>query len=113
MSREFSEEELRILGMRSVDALAEALEAGDRVAALGFVKRLRREVLSMIRNYAGWEATLLGWVDRECDGHDRHECTTASATDVPARRRMGAERHGHGGGRHPQLHSRVYPGVIG
>lgn len=71
MEREFSAEELRTLGMRSVDALAEALEAGDRNAALGFVKRLRREVLSMIRNYAGWEETLLAWVDREVDGHDR------------------------------------------
>ena len=71
MGREFTDEELRILGMRSVDALAEALEAGDREAAFGFAKRMRREVLSMIRNYAGWEETLLAWIDRECAGHDR------------------------------------------
>ncbi|MGB0621708.1 MAG: hypothetical protein ACPGVZ_19770 [Myxococcota bacterium] len=77
MEREFSEGELRILGMRSADALAEALEAGDREAALGFVKRLRREVLSMIRNYAGWEETLLAWVERERAGHDRREVLAA------------------------------------
>ena len=63
--------------MRSADALAEALEAGDREAALGFVKRLRREVLSMIRNYAGWEETLLAWVEREREGHDRSEVLAA------------------------------------
>jgi len=73
VDRVFSDEELRVLGMRSVDALAEALEAGDHEAALGFVRRLRREVLSMIRNYSGWEETLLAWVDREVDGADRSE----------------------------------------
>lgn len=69
--RVFSDEELRLSGMRSVDALAEALTAQDQEAALGFAKRLRREVLSMIRNYAGWEETLLGYVDREIKGADR------------------------------------------
>lgn len=77
MEREFSDEELRALGLRSVDALAEALEAGDRAAALGFVKRLRREVLSMIRNYAGWEETLLTWVDREIEGAERIDVLAA------------------------------------
>lgn len=56
--RVFTDEELRLGGMRSVDALAEALAAGDRAGALGFAKRLRREVLSMQRNYDGWEASL-------------------------------------------------------
>ena len=42
MGREFSDEELRVLGLRSIDALTEAVEAGDRAAALGFAKRLRR-----------------------------------------------------------------------
>ncbi len=77
MDRVFSDEELRVLGMRSVDALAEALEAGDREAALGFVTRLRREVLSMIRNYSGWEETLLAWVDREVAGANRGEVLEA------------------------------------
>ncbi|MCR9096150.1 MAG: hypothetical protein NXI30_18140 [bacterium] len=89
MEREFSDEELRVLGLRSVDALAEALEAGDRVAALGFVKRLRREVLSMIRNYAGWEETLLSWVDRTLGGHDRHEVLAAIEDFVAAPERGG------------------------
>lgn len=77
MAREFTDEELRVLGLRSVDALAEALAAGDPAAALGFVMRLRREVLSMIRNYAGWEETLLAWVDRALEGHDRREVLAA------------------------------------
>ncbi len=51
-------------GMRSLDALAEALERGERAEALARVRRLRREVLSMIRNYDGWERTLLAWLDR-------------------------------------------------
>lgn len=77
MERVFTEEELRVLGMRSVDALAEALEADDRATAIGFVTRLRREVLSMIRNYAGWEETLLAWVDREVAGADRSDALAA------------------------------------
>ena len=71
--RIFTDEELRVLGLRSVDALAEALEAGDLDAARGFVKRLRREVLSMIRNYDGWEETLLAWVERELEDASRSD----------------------------------------
>ncbi len=56
--REFTDEELRIGSMRSIDTMAEALAAGDRDAALRFARRLRREVLSMLQNYEGWEATL-------------------------------------------------------
>ena len=56
--RIFSDEELRVASLRSVDALAEALAADDRSAALGFARRLRREVLSMLQNYDGWEAAL-------------------------------------------------------
>lgn len=56
--RVFSEEELRIGSMRSIDAMAEALAASDRDAALRFARRLRREILSMLQNYDGWEATL-------------------------------------------------------
>ena len=63
--RIFSDEELRIGGLRSVDALEEALGRRDQEAALHFTRRLRREVLSMIGNYSGWETTLLGWVDRQ------------------------------------------------
>ncbi len=66
--RIFSDEELRIAGLRSVDAIREALDAKDTVQARAFVRRLRREVLSMIRNYDGWEATLLDWIEREVDG---------------------------------------------
>ncbi|MFK7898188.1 MAG: hypothetical protein AB8G23_20315 [Myxococcota bacterium] len=63
-ARVFSEEELRIFGMRSVDAMAEALDRRDLEGARAFVRRLRREVLSMIRNYAGWEVTLTAWIER-------------------------------------------------
>ncbi|NNK63948.1 MAG: hypothetical protein HKO98_12170 [Gemmatimonadetes bacterium] len=56
--RIFTDEELRIGSLRSVDAMAEALERGDRQSALFFCKRLRREVLSMQQNYDGWEASL-------------------------------------------------------
>lgn len=56
--RVFTEEELRIGGLRSVDAIAEALDRGDAAAAVGFVKRLRFEVLSMLQNYDGWEVSL-------------------------------------------------------
>jgi len=56
--RVFSDEELRVASMRSVDALAEALEAGDRSAALRFTRRLQRELRSMLESYDGWEATL-------------------------------------------------------
>lgn len=71
-ARVFSDEELRIFGMRSVDALAEALDRNDHEGAIDFVRRLRREVLSMIRNYAGWEVTLKGWIERR-DGADAAE----------------------------------------
>ena len=45
--RVFTDEELRIQSLRSVDALAEALEAGNREAALRFSARLRAEVASL------------------------------------------------------------------
>ena len=57
-SRVFTDEELRIGSLRSVEALGEALEAGDREAAHRFCRRLRREVLSMQQNYDGWERSL-------------------------------------------------------
>lgn len=41
--RVFSDEELRIGGLRSIDALDEALARGDREAARRFVTRLRPE----------------------------------------------------------------------
>ncbi len=63
-ARVFSDEELRVFGLRSVDAMAEALDRGDTEDAIDFVRRLRREVLSMIRNYAGWEVTLTTWIER-------------------------------------------------
>ena len=58
-ARVFSAEELRIAGTRSVDALCDALDAGDVRAALDFSRRLRREVLSMLGNYDSWEVGLL------------------------------------------------------
>jgi hypothetical protein len=66
-SRVFSQEELRIGSLRSVDALGEALDQGDEEAAKFFGRRLRYEVLSMRQNYDGWEATLLDWVLRRTD----------------------------------------------
>jgi hypothetical protein len=71
--RVFSDEELRIAGMRSVDAIEEALTADDRDDALRYARRLRREVLSMIQNYSGWETTLLGWVDRNVEGQSARD----------------------------------------
>lgn len=68
-SRIFSDAELREFGMRSVDAMTEALDRKDLKSAIHFVRRLRREVLSMIRNYAGWEVTLTAWIERR-DGPD-------------------------------------------
>lgn len=62
--REFSEEELRIAGSRSIDAFREALTVGDREAAVDFARRLRREALSMRLNYDAWEASLHAWVGR-------------------------------------------------
>ncbi len=62
--RVFTDEELRVAGLRSVDALAEALEAGDRPAALRFTRRLEGEVLTMLGSYDGWEATLRGHIVR-------------------------------------------------
>ena len=56
--RQFTEEELRVGSLRSVDALAEALGEGDAEAAVGFCRRLRTDVLSMKASYDGWEASL-------------------------------------------------------
>ncbi|MGY8739131.1 MAG: hypothetical protein ACKVIW_16610, partial [bacterium] len=74
--RIFSDEELRLSGMRSVDAIREALEKKDAANAIGFVKRFRREVLSMIRNYSGWEETLLGWIESEIPDGKREDVLT-------------------------------------
>lgn len=63
-NRIFTDEELRIGSLRSVDAMAEAIERGDREAAISFCKRLRREVLSMQQNYDGWEDALCDSIRR-------------------------------------------------
>lgn len=65
--RVFSDEELRIASMRSVDALAEALANADDERAIRFSKRLRYETLAMLGSYDGWEETLLAWVSRRED----------------------------------------------
>jgi hypothetical protein len=57
-NRVFTQDELAIAATRSVDALADALAAGDRAGALEFSKRLRREVLAMRGNYDSWETAL-------------------------------------------------------
>ena len=60
--RVFTDEELRLASLRSVDAVHEALAAGDREGAGRYVRRLRREAISMRANYDGWEAKLLAWI---------------------------------------------------
>jgi len=80
--RIFTEEELRIGSLRSVDALREATDRKDVDAARHFAKRLRREVLSMRQNYDGWEATLLGWLTRESDALVRDEAAGAIDRDA-------------------------------
>lgn len=65
--RVFSEDELRIASMRSVDALAEALASEDFERAVQFSKRLRYETLAMLGSYDGWQETLLAWVSRRED----------------------------------------------
>ena len=61
-AREFDDEELRIAGLRSVDAVDDALAREDAEAARGFVRRLRREARSMKGNYDAWTDALLRWV---------------------------------------------------
>jgi hypothetical protein len=82
MARVFTDEELRVAGLRSVDALAEALESNDREAALGFARRLRREALSMLANYDGWEATLRSEIVRL--GGEAEEAEAMAAAPHPA-----------------------------
>jgi hypothetical protein len=72
--RIFTAEELRLAGMRSVDALAEAFEAEDGEGAQRLFRRLRREVVSMQANYDGWEASL-----RETIGQRQGEAAVADA----------------------------------
>ncbi len=79
--RIFSDEELRVAGLRSVDAFLEALERGDREAATRFARRLRREALSMRLNYDAWEASLLGWI-RRLDAGDALELEAREGLDL-------------------------------
>ena len=90
--RIFSDEELRILGLRSIDALDEALDAGDREAAQGFAKRLRREALSMFRNYDGWEVALLDWIEREMGWDVRGEALAVIEDGETASKRHRSHR---------------------
>jgi hypothetical protein len=86
----FTEEELRLGGMRSIDALEEALGLEDRERAGHFVRRLRREVLSMIGNYSGWETTLLGWVNQNVKG-ENSEAVLAVIEDFKAAPERGGD----------------------
>jgi hypothetical protein len=80
--RVFSDEELRLAGLRTLDAIAEAVASGDGDAARRLARRLRREVLSMKANYDAWEAKLLAWV-RRCDGDARVAEAAAWIADAP------------------------------
>jgi len=90
--RIFTDEELRIGSVRSVDAMAEATKRGDRESAIFFCKRLRREVLSMQQNYDGWEASLresihrLGGQEEEAEAvraiEDNHAGSEGREQDV-------------------------------
>jgi len=82
-ARVFSPEELRIGSLRSIDAMGEALDRNDLEAAGFFAKRLRREVLSMRQNYDGWEATLLGWIERRDGVSVRDAAAAAIDRDAP------------------------------
>ena len=81
-ARVFTDEELRIGGLRSVDAMAEAIASGDRETAVFFCKRLRREVLSMQQNYDGWEASLSESI-RRLGGEAEAEEALGSIEDQP------------------------------
>ena len=80
--RVFSDEELRIGALRSVDAIAEALGADDSEAARRYVRRLRREALSMLGNYDSWESSLLGSI-AALEGHEAAEAFAATLPGCP------------------------------
>jgi hypothetical protein len=84
--RVFSDEELRLAGLRTVDAIAETVAAGDRATARGLGRRLRREALSMKSNYDAWEAKLLAWTRRrDAEAHAEEALgVVAGAGDAPA-----------------------------
>ncbi len=77
--------------MRSVDALAEALEAADATRALGFARRLRREALAMLASYAGWEASLLASIRRLEGEAGEREALRAIADPEVAPERCGGD----------------------
>ena len=86
--RVFTDEELRIGSLRSIDAMDEALASGDRAAAIFFCKRLRREVLSMQQNYDGWESSLLDSIRRlggEKEMDEALQSVSESTTGMPAK----------------------------
>ncbi len=80
--RIFTDEELRVGSLRSVDGLAEALEAGDVEAAAGFCRRLRRDVVSMKANYDAWEVSLRDAITQSAG--PEAEATAVRALEDPA-----------------------------
>jgi len=62
--RLFTAEELEELGMRSVDAVQKAIDAGDRDKAKGLSRRMYREFQAMHDLYVGWVTSLLSFIGR-------------------------------------------------
>jgi len=83
--REFSDEELRVGSLRSLDAIGECLAVADLDGARRYARRLRREVLAMLGSYDGWERGLLAEVAARGGDPDALLTSIADPTIAPER----------------------------
>lgn len=63
-NRMFTDEELRNMGQRKVDAITEAIDAGDLDRANDLAQRMHRECLAMHDSLIAWITGLLSFVGR-------------------------------------------------
>ena len=63
-NRVFTDEELKDMGRRNVDAITEAIDAGDLDRAKDLAQRMHRESLAMRDGLVSWITALLSFVGR-------------------------------------------------
>lgn len=80
-NRVFTEQELKEMGVRTLDALTEAIEAGDKDRAKKLAERMYQETLKMHDMYLDWTAGLMDWIYKNHGDESLHQALRKMLSD--------------------------------
>lgn len=69
----FSDEELKEMGVRTLDLLTQAIENGDKERAKKLAERMYRESLNMHDTYVDWTTGLMDYIYKNCGEDSLYE----------------------------------------